>query len=54
MNAGAVIGGSALPWLVGTLAQDAGMWVLLPFILTLSVAQFAVWRPIAARLELQV
>jgi fucose permease len=54
MNAGAVIGGSALPWLVGTLAQNAGMWVLLPFILTLSVAQFAVWRPIAARLERQV
>jgi fucose permease len=53
MNAGAVIGGSALPWLAGTLAQNAGMWVLLPFILTLSLAQFAVWRPIAARLERQ-
>jgi fucose permease len=51
MNAGAVIGGSVLPWLAGTLAQSAGMWVLLPFVLALSVAQFAVWRPIAARLE---
>jgi fucose permease len=51
MNAGAVIGGSALPWLAGTLAQNAGMWVLLPFVLALSLAQFAVWRPIAARLE---
>lgn len=51
MNAGAVIGGSALPWLTGTLAQNAGMWVLLPFVLALSLAQFAVWRPIAARLE---
>jgi fucose permease len=50
MNAGSVIGGSALPWLAGTLAQNAGMWVLLPFILALSVAQFAVWRPIAGRL----
>jgi len=53
MNGGAVIGGSALPWLVGTLAQSAGMWVLLPFVLALSLAQFAVWRPIAARLERQ-
>ena len=51
MNGGAVIGGSALPWLAGTLAQNAGMWVLLPFVLTLSLAQFALWRPIAARLE---
>jgi len=50
MNGGAVIGGSALPWLAGTLGQDAGIWVLLPFTLVLSVAQFAVWRPIARRL----
>jgi fucose permease len=50
MNAGAVIGGSALPWLAGTIAQDAGMQALLPFVLALSLAQFAVWRPIAARL----
>jgi fucose permease len=53
MNAGSVIGGSALPWLAGTLAQNAGMWVLLPFVLTLAMAQFAVWRPIAARLAPQ-
>ena len=53
MNAGSVVGGSALPWLAGTLAQNAGMWVLLPFVLALSVAQFAVWRPIAARLGRQ-
>jgi fucose permease len=50
MNAGAVIGGSALPWLAGTIAQNAGMQALLPFVLALSLAQFAVWRPIAARL----
>ena len=53
MNAGAVIGGSVLPWLAGTLAQNAGIWVLLPFVLALSAAQFAVWRPIAGRLERQ-
>jgi fucose permease len=50
MNAGSVIGGSALSWLAGTLAQNTGMWVLLPFVLALSAAQFAVWRPIAGRL----
>ena len=53
MNAGSVIGGSALPWLAGTLAQNTGMWVLLPFVLALSAVQFAVWRPIAARLGRQ-
>jgi fucose permease len=51
MNAASVVGGSALPWLAGTIAQDAGMWVLLPFAVALAVAQFAVWRPIAVRLR---
>ena len=51
MNAASVIGGSALPWLAGTIAQDAGMRVLLPFAMALALAQFAVWRPIAGRLR---
>jgi fucose permease len=51
MNAASVIGGSALPWLAGTLGQNAGMTALLPFAVTLALAQFAVWRPIAARLR---
>jgi fucose permease len=50
MNAASVIGGSGLPWLAGTIAQNAGMRVLLPFALALAMAQFAVWRPIAGRL----
>ncbi len=50
MNAASVVGGSALPWLAGTIAQNAGMWVLLPFAVALAVAQFALWRPIARRL----
>ncbi|HTU74658.1 MAG TPA: MFS transporter [Trebonia sp.] len=50
MNAVSLVGGAALPWLAGTLAQDSGMWVLLPFALALALAQFAAWRPIAARL----
>jgi fucose permease len=50
MNAVSLIGGSVLPWLAGTLAQNSGMWVLLPFALALALAQFAAWRPIASRL----
>ena len=51
MNAAAVAGGSALPWLAGTIAQSAGMRVLLPFTLALAFVQVAVWRPIASRLD---
>jgi fucose permease len=50
MNAVSLVGGAALPWLVGALAQASGMWVLLPFALALALAQFAAWRPIAGRL----
>jgi len=45
-----VVGGSALPWLAGTIAQSAGMRVLLPFTAALALVQVAVWRPIAGRL----
>ena len=47
MNAGSVVGGSALPWLAGAIAQDAGIWTLLPFTTTLALLQLAVWWPIA-------
>jgi fucose permease len=50
MNAASVIGGSVLPWLAGTIAQGAGMRVLLPFALALAMAQFVAWRPITGRL----
>jgi fucose permease len=53
MNAASTVGGSVLPWLAGTLAQSAGMRVLLPFALALALAQFAAWRPIAVRLRAQ-
>ncbi len=51
MNAASVIGGSGLPWLAGAIAQGAGMGLLLPFAVTLALLQFAVWRPLAARLR---
>jgi fucose permease len=43
MNAGSVIGGSALPWLAGAVAQGVGAWTLLPFALVLALAQWVVW-----------
>jgi fucose permease len=51
MNAGSVVGGSALPWLAGAIAQGAGLWTLLPFAMTLALVQVAIWRPIAHRLR---
>jgi fucose permease len=51
MNAGSVVGGSALPWLAGAIAQGIGIWTLLPFALTLAFGQWAVWRPIARQIR---
>ncbi|HEU5156782.1 MAG TPA: MFS transporter [Streptosporangiaceae bacterium] len=51
MNAGSVVGGSALPWLAGAIAQGAGAWTLLPFAITLTLIQLAIWRPIAHRVR---
>ncbi len=51
MNAGSVVGGSALPWLAGAIAQGAGAWTLLPFAVTLALLQLAVWRPMAQRIR---
>lgn len=49
MNAGSVVGGSALPWLAGAIAGGAGVWTLLPFGLALSLCQQAIWWPMARR-----
>jgi fucose permease len=49
MNAGAIVGDAALPWLAGVIAQGTGIWTLLPFSIALGVLQLAVWRPLAAR-----
>jgi fucose permease len=51
LNAGSVVGGAALPWLAGALAQGVGPWTLLPFVLVLTGCQLAVWRSIAARVR---
>ncbi|UAB94158.1 MFS transporter [Dactylosporangium vinaceum] len=49
MNGLSLVGGSALPWLAGWLAQHSGIWTLMPFALVLSVVQLAVWRLMIAR-----
>jgi hypothetical protein len=41
------VGGSALPWLAGTLSQAAGMRVLLPFAVVLGVLQLGLLRSMA-------
>jgi fucose permease len=51
MSAGSVVGGSALPWLAGAIAQNTGVWTLLPFTVTLALLQLAVWWPIAHRIR---
>jgi fucose permease len=49
MNAAAVVGGAGLPWLAGTIAQNTGIWTLLPFTLALGLVLIVLWRPLARR-----
>ena len=51
MNAAAVVGGAGLPWLAGTIAQNTGIWTLVPFTLALGLLQVAAWRPLARRIR---
>ncbi len=44
-------GGAAFfPWIVGNLAGGLGLWVLMPFTITLTVAVFFIWLLFQARL----
>lgn len=54
MNAGSLVGGAALPWLAGAVAQGIGAWTLLPFAAALGLLQLIVWRQIAARIDVPV
>jgi fucose permease len=47
MNGGSVVGGALFPWLAGAVAQGVGVWTLLPFALTLALAQLAIWHQVA-------
>jgi fucose permease len=50
LNAASLVGGSALPWVAGAIAQSNGIWTLMPYTLILAVLQLAVWRPLAGRI----
>jgi len=50
MNGVSVIGGSALPWLAGTIAQSAGISTLLPFSLVLAGLLLLIWWRLARRI----
>ncbi len=50
LNAASLVGGSALPWVAGAIAQSTGIWTLMPYTLILAVFQFAVWRPLAGQI----
>ncbi len=45
-----VVGGVALPWLAGVIAQHAGAWTLLPYSIGLTALLAAVWGRLARRL----
>ncbi len=51
MNAGSVVGGSALPWLAGAVAQGYGPWTLLPLSVLLALAQLAIWHRMARQMR---
>jgi fucose permease len=50
INGVSVIGGSALPWLAGTVAQAAGMGTLVPFCLVLGALLVLAWWRLARRI----
>jgi fucose permease len=50
MNGLSVVGGSALPWLAGAIAQSAGLWTLPPYIVVLALVQLAIWRLVVDRM----
>ena len=50
MNGISVVGGSALPWLAGTIAQTIGVWTLPPFVVLLALAQLVIWRLVVDRM----
>ncbi|HEY4034164.1 MAG TPA: MFS transporter [Ktedonobacteraceae bacterium] len=48
-----VVGGAFFPWLVGTLAQYIGIWILLPSVLVLTTLMCANWWTMIRRMRTQ-
>ncbi len=51
MNAGSVVGGAALPWLAGAIAEGVGPWTLLPMAVALALLQLAIWWRMAGHIS---
>ncbi|GAA1018067.1 hypothetical protein Aple_093270 [Acrocarpospora pleiomorpha] len=49
INGFSVVGGAALPWLAGAIAQGVGVWTLMPFAVVLALVQVVLWRMIVSR-----
>jgi fucose permease len=37
------VGAALFPWLAGVLAEQAGLWTLLPYVIVLTVVLLALW-----------
>jgi hypothetical protein len=48
MNGASVIGGSFFSWVSGAIAQGAGVWTLMPFVLVLAVLLLGLWQRLVA------
>lgn len=53
LNAVSVVGGAALPWLAGAIAQGVGIWTLLPYVVVLGVLQLVLWQAAVGRAEVR-
>jgi fucose permease len=49
LNGASLLGGAALPWVAGTLAQSIGMWTLLPFSLLMALGLLLLWWRMTSR-----
>jgi fucose permease len=51
MNGLSVAGSAGLPWLAGAVAQGAGVWTLMPFVMILALLQLLIWWRLVARMS---
>jgi fucose permease len=48
------LGGALFPWIAGNLAQQVGLWTLLPYVMILTVVMFGFWLALQGRSRLAV
>ncbi len=51
LNGVSLVGGAALPWVAGAIAQGVGLWTLMPYALALGLLQLVIWWLLAARMR---